>query len=107
MPDMPDKTRRILIDDLVLEPGSRRLYRATTAIDLPKLSFDLLLALVDAAPSVMTTIQLMDAVWGDTVVSDETLTQRVKMLRDALDKTGDKQHYIETVRGVGYALREG
>ena len=96
---------RYRIDDLVLEPGTRRVLRDGQPIDLPKLSFDLLLALVRAAPNVVEVDELMETVWGDVVVNDETLTQRVKMLRDALDADGDKQSYVETVRGVGYRLR--
>lgn len=93
------------IDDLVLDPGARKLSRRGASIQLPKLSFDLLLALVRAAPNVVSTDDLVKIVWEDVVVSDETVTQRVKMLRDVLGKTGDKQRYIETVRSVGYRLR--
>ena len=69
------------IDDLILEPGTRRVLRAGEPILLPKLSFDLLLALSRAAPNVVGADELIEMVWGDVVVSDETLTQRVKMLR--------------------------
>ena len=96
---------RYRIDDLVVEPGTRRVLRDGETVDLPKLSFDLLLALARAAPNVVEVDQLIRAVWGGAVVSDETVTQRVKMLRDALDVRGDKQHYVETVRSVGYRLR--
>ena len=105
MAEIHNNPKRIGIDDLVLEPGPRRLFRDDHPIELPKLSFDLLLAMVEAAPNVVHTDDLLRAVWGEVMVSDETLTQRVKMLRDALDETGDKQRYIETVRGVGYRLK--
>lgn len=97
--------QRFTVDDLVLDIGRRQIWRGEQPIDLPKLSFDLLLALVRAAPNVVSTDDLVKTVWGDVVVSDETLTQRIKMLRDALDEDGDKQRYIQTVRAVGYRLQ--
>ena len=105
MVDERNNPQKFAVDDLILDPGRRKLFRNQQLIDLPKLSFDLFLALIHAAPNVVSTDVLVKEVWGDVVVSDETLTQRVKMLRDALDQSGDKQHYIETVRSVGYRLR--
>ena len=105
MSDARENARQYRIDDLILDQGQRRVFRNDDAIDLPKLSFDLLVALADSAPNVVTIDELAKAVWGEVVVSDETVTQRVKMLRDALDVDGDKQRYVETVRATGYRLR--
>lgn len=105
MYEQNDNLKRYRIDDLVLDTGTRKLFRDDQLIELPKLSFDLLVALVEAAPNVASADQLIETVWGNVVVSDETLTQRVKMLRDSLHQDGDKQRYIETVRSVGYRLR--
>jgi hypothetical protein len=46
----------------------------------------------------------MDQVWGDVVVSPETLTQRVKLVRDALGDDPHEPRYIGLVRGEGYRL---
>ena len=105
MADAGPYPTRYRIDDLMLEPGTRRVLRDDDPVELPKLSFDLLLALARAAPNVVEVDKLIETVWRDVVVSDETLTQRVKMLRDALAVGGDKQHYVETVRGVSYRLK--
>lgn len=105
MVDEHSSPRQFAIDDLILDSGRRKVFRNQQSIDLPKLSFDLFLSLIRAAPNVVSTDMLVKEVWGNLVVSDETLTQRVKMLRDALDEDGNKQRYIETVRSVGYRLR--
>ena len=105
MVDERDNPQQFAIDDLVLDSGRRKVFRNQQSIGLPKLSFDLFLALIRAAPNVASTDILVKEVWGNLVISDETLTQRIKMLRDALDEDGDKQRYIETVRSVGYRLR--
>ena len=105
MPEQKNDQAIYQIDDLRLDTRSREVTRDDERIELPKLSFDLFVALIRAAPAVVSIDNLASAVWGDVIVSDETITQRVKMLRDALDVTGDKQSYVETVRGVGYRLR--
>jgi hypothetical protein len=52
------------------------------------LSFDLLLELVRAAPNLLTYDELMQRVWPGLVVSYETITQRVKLVGDALGDDG-------------------
>ena len=48
--------------------------------------------------------ELIAEVWGDVVVSDETLMQRVKLLRQALGDDSQNPRYIAAVRGRGYRL---
>jgi len=48
--------------------------------------------------------QLLTEVWGDVVVGDETVKQRVSMLRQSLRETGDEPKYLESVRSIGYRL---
>lgn len=88
--------------DLVVDTGTCRLSAGDKEIPIPKLSFDLLIALLDRAPNVVTVSELMDEVWGDVVVAEETVTQRVKLLRDLLGH--DRRDYIRTVRGRGFRL---
>jgi len=61
-----------------LDTGTVSVYRAATEIELPKLSFDLLLCLTRHAPNVVDTDTLMQEVWGQVVVGEETVKQRVK-----------------------------
>jgi TolB-like protein/DNA-binding winged helix-turn-helix (wHTH) protein/tetratricopeptide (TPR) repeat protein len=97
-------TRRWRIDDLVLDAGTRELRRGETLIDLPKLSFDLLLELARAAPNVLTVDELMDRVWAGVVVSPTTVAKRVELLRHALDDDSKSPRYVALVRGLGYRL---
>ena len=50
---------RFRIGDMELDTGTVSVYRAATTIDLPKLSFDLLLCLTRHAPNVVDTDTLM------------------------------------------------
>ncbi|MGO9948139.1 MAG: winged helix-turn-helix domain-containing protein [Steroidobacteraceae bacterium] len=73
------------LSDLTIDTGRQLVSRATDPIPLPRLSYDLLLVLVQAAPNVVSQEELMRLVWPGIVVSPETVSQRVKLLRDALD----------------------
>lgn len=92
------------IDDLVIDVGRGQVTRADEEVPLPKLSFDLLLALADAAPNLASIDGLMTRVWPGLVVSPETVSQRVKLLRSALGDDPKHPHYIVGVRGRGYRL---
>lgn len=88
--------------DLLIEIGRQRVTRGEDPIALPKLSFDLLLALMRGAPNLLSSDALMKEVWPRVIVSPETLNQRVKLLRDALGDDPRRPRYIEGLRGRGY-----
>ena len=92
------------IGDLRVDRGQQCVHRGQTEIALSKLSFDLLIALADAAPNLVSLDQLMAQVWADLVVSPETVIQRVKLLRDALGDDPREPRYIAGLRGRGYKL---
>lgn len=96
------------LSDLLVLPGTQQLLRNGEEIPLPKLSFDLLLALIRAAPNTVTLDELMERVWPGLVVSPETVTQRVKLLRDALGDDSRAPRYIGLVAGLErWRLRRG
>jgi DNA-binding winged helix-turn-helix (wHTH) protein len=92
------------VGDLTVELHRERVLRGDAVIVLPKLSFDLLLALVKAAPTIVTVDTLLDQVWTGLVVSPETVTQRIKLLRGALGDDSQNPRYIEGIRGRGYRV---
>jgi TolB-like protein len=73
-------------------------------LPLPKLSFDFLLAMIEAAPGIVSLDELMDRVWAGVIVSPETVSQRAKLLRDALGDDSRSPRYLLAVRGRGYRL---
>lgn len=90
--------------DLLIEPGLRRVTRGDEELSLPGLSFDVLMALVRAAPNLVTSERLIEEVWQGQIVSPETITQRIKLLRDALGDDSQNPKYVAGVRGRGYRL---
>src|SRR5690349_18211341 len=92
------------VGDLLIDIGRQQVTRATQELPLSQLSFQLLLALARAAPNLLTFDELMERVWPGLVVSPETVSQRVKLVRDALDDDPHSPRYILGVRGRGYRM---
>lgn len=103
----PEKTpsdNHLQILDIEIDSASGTVWRSGQVIDLPDLSFRLLRVLASRAPAMVSKDELIAEVWGDVVVSDETLMQRVRLLRQALGDDGQNPRYIASVRGRGYRL---
>jgi adenylate cyclase len=92
------------IADLTLDTGRRLLLRDAAPISLGPLTYQLLLTLVEAAPNVVSHDELVRSIWGGRGVTPETISQRVKLLRDALSDDPANPRYVEGVRGHGYRL---
>jgi TolB-like protein/DNA-binding winged helix-turn-helix (wHTH) protein len=92
------------VDDLIVDLGRQRVMRAGVDLKLAGLSFDLLVMLVRAAPNIVTVRRLMDIVWPDAVVSAETVSQRIKLLRSSLGDDAKNPRYIAGVRSRGYRI---
>jgi TolB-like protein/DNA-binding winged helix-turn-helix (wHTH) protein len=95
---------RFRIDHLTLDTGRRLLLCDSKPVALGPLTYQLLLTLVEAAPNVVTHDELVRSIWGGRSVSPETISQRVKLLRDAIADDPGHPRYIEGVRGQGYRL---
>ena len=79
-----------------------------SALDLTVLEFDIL-AVVAREPGIVHGRQtLLDEVWGDGYIADHHLVDvHVANLRRKLGDDPASPRFVETVRGVGYRLREG
>jgi DNA-binding winged helix-turn-helix (wHTH) protein len=83
---------------------SRRLRREGIDVHLPPKVFELLAALVAAAPRVVAKRELHELLWPGGAVADSTLVALVKQLRRALNDSDRRAPLIRTVHGVGYAM---
>jgi len=102
--DKSNKVTRYLFEDLILDIQMGTLFRSDEKVALPKLSYDLLVALVESSPALLSQQELMEKVWPDRVIGDETLKQRIKLLRKSLNDSASSPKYIEAIRGRGYRL---
>jgi DNA-binding winged helix-turn-helix (wHTH) protein len=92
------------IGELILDVDARLLTRAGELLALPPKTFELLHELVRRAPGVVRRQELMDTVWAHEIVNDETLTQRVMLLRRALGDNPNSPRYIAAMPRWGYRL---
>lgn len=98
------KEREILqLGDLTVDLEARRVARNGEEIQLGRLSFDLLEALIQASPAALSNDEIVQRVWSGDIVSDETVKQRVSLLRRALGQAPGRD-YVVTLRGFGYRL---
>jgi DNA-binding winged helix-turn-helix (wHTH) protein len=84
-----------------LDLGDERLRRGGRAIPLRPKTFALLRAFVAQPGRLLTKTALLDAVWGDTVVSDVVLMVCIRELRQALGDNASTPLFIETARSRG------
>jgi DNA-binding winged helix-turn-helix (wHTH) protein/Flp pilus assembly protein TadD len=89
---------RYAFDAFELDSQTRRLTRDGEAIALPERHFDVLLQLVSNSGAVLSKDALVEAVWHDVAVTDNSLEQAISALRRSLGAQG----YIETVPRRGY-----
>jgi adenylate cyclase len=95
---------KYVLGDLLIDTGRQSVSRSGAAIALPKLSYDLLLTLIRAAPNLVSLDELLRQVWPGLIVSPETVSKRVMLLRDALGEDPRAPRYIAGLRGRGYQI---
>jgi DNA-binding response OmpR family regulator len=97
---------KLRVDDLVLDPATRDVYRGDTRLSLTRTEYGLLECLMYRLGKVVPRHRLIESVWGiDRDVEDNTLDVFMHILRKKVDANGPK--LIRTVRGVGYTIRPG
>ncbi len=95
------------VGELHLDPRTRRAKLGERELPLSRTEFDLLAAFLRSPGQAFDRSQLMDTVWGpDCVVGDRTIDVHLKALRRKIKEAGGDAAVLETVRGVGYRLRE-
>src|SRR5262249_42737622 len=87
--------------NLTLDMRRQLLVRGTEEIRLRSRSFDVLSYLVRNAGRLVAKQELIDAVWGDVAVTDDSLVQCLVEIRRELGEAEDR---LKTVRGRGYLL---
>src|SRR3954452_11667192 len=94
----------------VLEFGDFRLDRTTlllrrrdgTLVPLTPRVFETLLYLVEHVNTVLDKERIMEAVWPDSIVEENNLTQNISTLRRVFGETPGAHRFIVTVPGRGY-----
>ena len=91
---------------LSLHEQTREVKRNGRSIELTPREFDLLLHLLKHPNQVLSREQLLDAVWGfDYYGETNVVDVYIRYVRKKIE-IGEKSTLIQTVRGVGYVLKE-
>jgi two-component system OmpR family response regulator len=100
-----DRPSSIVVGDLELDPAAHRVTVGSRDLRLTGRQFSLLEFFARRADQVLTRSQILEQVWDWAFEGDPRIIDvYVRSLRQALG-THSAAPWIETVRGVGYALR--
>jgi two-component system, OmpR family, response regulator MprA len=92
--------------DVELDPSTRQVTRDGEAIELTRTEFALLELFMLNPRQVLTRSVIFERVWGyDFGYASNSLDVYIGYLRRKTE-SGDRPRLIQTVRGVGYALRQ-
>jgi two-component system, OmpR family, response regulator MprA len=101
-----DSGETLRFADLELDPGTREVRRGGESIELTRTEFSLLELFLRNPRQVLTRSLIFERVWGyDFGFASNSLDVYIGYLRRKTE-VADKPRLIQTVRGVGYALRE-
>jgi two-component system, OmpR family, alkaline phosphatase synthesis response regulator PhoP len=94
----------IIVGPIEINPRQHTVKIDKREVFFPKKEFDLLFFLARHAGEVINREALLNSVWGtDVRVVDRTIDVHIRKIRE---KLGDYMDLIETIKGVGYRIRE-
>ena len=103
-----DLGQPVVVEEMRIDPGTRRAFLGEQELDLSLKEFDLLYELARNAGTVVSRDQLMTRVWDENWFgSTKTLDVHIGWLRRKLGDDANKPHWIETVRGIGFRFAGG
>src|SRR5215218_1821602 len=98
-----EKSTVYAFDGFRLDAAQRRLYGPDgKPVPLKAKAFETLLFLVRNPRRVVERDELLGAIWPDTVVEENNLTQHISSLRRLFGEKPDDHRFIATVPGRGY-----
>ncbi|MFM2313681.1 MAG: hypothetical protein RLZZ04_2957 [Cyanobacteriota bacterium] len=101
--DVPDQLR---FGELILDLSTRKAMRGEQVIELTMKEFELLKYLMSNPQQVMTREEIIENVWGyDYRGESNVIEVYIRYLRLKIESQNHKR-LIQTVRGIGYVLRE-
>jgi DNA-binding response OmpR family regulator len=103
--DSAGEPRPICFGQIRIDPGTREVTRAGTAVTLRPREFDLLLALARREGQLAARLDLLREVWGyHDEVHSRTVDTHVAELRRKLERNPAHPEFLLTVRKAGYRL---
>ncbi|MFQ5594238.1 MAG: response regulator transcription factor [Anaerolineae bacterium] len=102
----PTTSEELKFAGLRLNPATREVYRDNRSIDLTAKEYDLLELFMRHPRQVLTRDTIYEQVWGYDFGGESNIIEvYIRYLRSKLEAEGESR-LIQTVRGVGYTLRD-
>ncbi len=95
---------RYSLDDLTIDINSQKVWQDQQLLSINGLNFRFLAFLLSKGTAIISFDELIEGVWAPAIVNEDTITQRVRLLRAALGDDGRNPRYIRSVRAQGYQL---
>lgn len=93
---------KYLFDGFALDTDRFELTRGADLVAVEPQVFHLLRLLVESREQLLSKDQIIDSVWEGRAVSDSSVSNAIKLAREAVDDDGRKQCRIRTVHGQGF-----
>ena len=101
-----ERPAELTVGDLRLDPATRRVWRGEDEVALSPKEFALLETFMRRPGQVLSRLQLLEHAWDFAYENRSNVVDvYLRYLREKLDRPFGKSSF-ETVRGVGYRLRE-
>lgn len=101
-----DHTEALVFADLSLNTVTHEVIRGVRTIDLTLTEYQLLEYFMRHPRQVLSRDRIHDAVWGDTFFPESNVIDvHIKRLREKLEADNEPR-LIQTIRGIGYSLRQ-
>jgi two-component system OmpR family response regulator len=102
----PERPTTLEVDDLRLDPASRRAWRGAVELALTAKEFALLELFMRHAGETLSRVQVLDGAWDMAFESRSNIVDvYIRYLRAKIDRPFGRDS-LETVRGHGYRLRK-
>jgi len=101
---MENKSFVFRFADVEVREHEFSLLKAGKVLPVEPKAFRVLLLLLRNPQKLISKEELLNAVWGDTAVTEGSLTRCIWLLRRLLGDDSNEPRFIETVATVGYRL---
>ncbi|KAJ49246.1 DNA-binding response OmpR family regulator [Clostridium tetanomorphum] len=101
------KSNEIVIDDLVINSDTHRVYVSGEEIKFTSKEFEILKLLAEHRDVVFSSRNIYEHVWKEEFYeSDSTIMTHIKNIREKLGDSVKNPKYIKTIWGVGYKIEK-
>lgn len=94
--------KRFCVEPWLVEPDLNQISNGDDLVKLEPLTMDVLVYLTRHVDMVISREELLNAVWADSFVAENTLSRTISRLRKALGDNWQQPRFLETISKTGY-----